>query len=700
MSNESAATRVAPELQTAQQPVSGGMPHAAANQPEFSLRAVLVGILVAVVIGLLYPFVVLKIGFGPNISVVSAFLGFILIALVSKIGGLRFLLAIVASAIAGYVGDRLGAPPKLELAAIMAPLLVVAAIARWRKSDGNRYEYNIVQTAGTASGQQGFMVIVLAAFDLLASRGVGPVVSLTSFQIFVWLTLAGVLGCLLAVPLRKHYIDEENLTFADGVAAGETLLVLDSDYKSARRGVIALTSGAIAAAFTTLFSQFPKWRLIPEDWFFGKWGEKLHVGTSWSLLSIASGMLVGMRVTLSMGLGMVVAWFVAPPLLHSHGWITDESFRDNLRWIMWPALGLMLTGGLTSLALKWKVIAASFRDVKVGAGGSDFPMRWVVLGSIVSAIALIAFQWVSLGFNPLMSALAIGISVPLMIVGTRVLGETNWAPISTFANLVQMFFGAVAPGSLNANMIASGMSGTVAANGEQLMQDYKAGKLIGSNNKYLTYMQLLALPIGAAAVAYSYPLLRAQNGIGPDRYGIAPEYAGQIAQGLSAPASVRWAGVAEAMSKGISALPPHALTYFLIACALGIVLTLLEPKSHWVPSVTSVGLGMLIEARYVMPMVIGGVLQYVWGRLNPRQEAEINTPLSSGVIVGEAMMVLVMTALTAAGVFEGVVAGESVLSSLPWGIFLGVVTIALLIAARRSRKPGDEVPLKTASGGH
>ena len=32
----------------------------------------------------------------------------------------------------------------------------------------------------------------------------------------------------LAVPLRKHFIDDEKLRFADGMAAGETLIMLDS----------------------------------------------------------------------------------------------------------------------------------------------------------------------------------------------------------------------------------------------------------------------------------------------------------------------------------------------------------------------------------------------------------------------------------------------------------------------------------------
>ena len=105
---------------------------------EFTPRSVIVGLLVALVIGASYPYVVLKFGFGPNISVVSAFFGFLALGLFSQ----------------SY----------------------------------NRWENNIVQTAGTSAGQIAFLCWLLAAFDLLAAEpGSGFDVHLTRFQTFVWL---------------------------------------------------------------------------------------------------------------------------------------------------------------------------------------------------------------------------------------------------------------------------------------------------------------------------------------------------------------------------------------------------------------------------------------------------------------------------------------------------------------------------------
>src|SRR2546428_10235321 len=82
------------------------------------------------------------------------------------------------------------------------------------------------------------------------------------------------------------------------------------------------------------------------------------------------------------------------------------------------------------------------------------------------------------------------------------------------ANVMQAVFAPLAPGHIPINTIGSGMSGAVAPNGEHLMQDYRAGKIVGSTNRNLTILQLIGVPVGALAVAVAYPLVRARYGIG------------------------------------------------------------------------------------------------------------------------------------------------------------------------------------------
>src|SRR5690349_22952603 len=133
------------------------------------MRALIAGMVVAVIMGASYPYVVLKLGFGPNVSVVAAFFGYLFLGILFK--------------------------------------------------NFNRWENNIVQTAGTSAAQTAFMCVILAAFDLLRQDPkLHYTFTLEPYQAFLWLMPASILGILLAVPLRRHYVEEEKLTYADGVA--------------------------------------------------------------------------------------------------------------------------------------------------------------------------------------------------------------------------------------------------------------------------------------------------------------------------------------------------------------------------------------------------------------------------------------------------------------------------------------------------
>src|ERR1700716_44396 len=182
--------------------------------PELTMRSIVIGLFVAVIIGSAYPYCVLKLGFGPNLSVVSAFFGFIALVLILRAAGT------------------------------------------------NARENNIVQTMGTSAGQTAFMAVLLAAFDLLNAKGVlNPPIHLGTLQIFCWVCSASLLGILLAVPKRRHYIDEENLTFADGLAAGETIKVLhEGREKGASAGAVkALGFGGLASGALMAITTYFKW---------------------------------------------------------------------------------------------------------------------------------------------------------------------------------------------------------------------------------------------------------------------------------------------------------------------------------------------------------------------------------------------------------------------------------------------------------
>ncbi|MDE2039277.1 MAG: OPT/YSL family transporter [Elusimicrobia bacterium] len=579
-------------------PTTLGDPAAPPKGREFTLRAVVAGLCVAAVIGASYPYVVMKLGFGPNISVVSAFFGYIALGLIFR--------------------------------------------------DYNRWENNIVQTAGTAAGQTAFLCVLMAAFDLLrADPTLHFTVALTPLTSFLWLTTAGILGVFLAVPMRRHFVVEEKLTYADGIAAAETLVVLDSRGPEARAGALSMGAGTVLSAVLMTLREDARivadaWYRIPEMLPLGAHGEAMAFGVGWSLLSLGSGMLVGLRINFSMLLGTLVSWYFAPDLLLNHGLIGALSRKDVLLWVMWPATGIMVAGGLTALLLRWKTMARTFRNLSSDSlDPGDFPTSWVAAGSLVSAAALIIVQKVCLGTPVWMTLAAILLSVPLMLVSLRVLGETNWGPVSVMSNMMQAIFGLLAPGQIAANMVASGVTGSVSAESEGLMQDFKTGDMIGSTPRYLTITQLLAVPVGAAAVSCVYPLLRDTYGIGGER-------------GLQSPISQKWAGFAQLLSKGLGALPRGAEAALVIAVVLGVLFTLLEGTRwrRWVPSPTGIGIGMLVPACAVITMFLGSVVEIVWGKLHKKSHQRHLVPLASGFIAGEAIVAVVAPILVALGLLS------------------------------------------------
>ncbi len=126
--------------------------------------------------------------------------------------------------------------------------------------------------------------------------------------------------------MRQHFIVDEKLTYADGVAAGETLIVLDSRGGEATRAARALALGVLASAAVMLMTEDAlvlKW--FPSTMLLGTAVTmQTGVGLNWSLLSLGSGMLVGMRINASMLLGTIAGWIVAPYLLLRYGVIPRD----------------------------------------------------------------------------------------------------------------------------------------------------------------------------------------------------------------------------------------------------------------------------------------------------------------------------------------------------------------------------------------
>jgi uncharacterized oligopeptide transporter (OPT) family protein len=586
---------------------------------ELTVQSIFAAAIVAAFMGVSYPYMVLKIGFGPNVSIVAAFFGFIILSVIA------------------------------------------------RKSY-DRWQNNIVQTAGTSAAQTAFMCIVLASFDMLRdSKIVSFALNPTPMQTFVWLTALSGLGILLSVPMRKHFVVDEDLPFPDGIAAAETLKVLDPPrgtakgdeaWDQARRAAIVLAAGMAISALLMLFREDAKmpFAIIPEGWdpgalTLGVVGAsfvvaKMGVGVSYSLLNIGSGMIIGFRVTFWLLVGGAIGWILAPYLLVTNHLLPDNPSRTQvLFWIMWPAIGMIVAAGMTILVARWRLLLEAFRGLASASSTSgDLPLSFIVIGVVALAGFIAWYQNLIFGLPIWMSLIAIVLSVPLMLVGLRALGETNWGPISALSNMMQGLFAAIAPGNVNANIMGNATTGTIAATSEGLMQDYKTGHIIGSTPAAMTIAQLIGAPIGAAALAWTYPLLVAS-------YGIVGENAK-----LAAPTARRAAGFAEVLSSGVSAMPQTALMAAAAAIILGIIFALLEQNAKlrtFVPSSTGLSLGLLLPFAAVSTIWIGGILGLLWMAIAPQSAKTYMVPLASGFIAGEALIAVVVPILIVTKIIPG-----------------------------------------------
>jgi uncharacterized oligopeptide transporter (OPT) family protein len=254
---------------------------------------------------------------------------------------------------------------------------------------------------------------------------------------------------------------------------------------------------------------------------------------------------------------------------------------------------------------------------------------------VLTVILCVLQKWF-FGLPVWMTLLAVILSVPLMLVGLRALGETNWGPIGALSNLMQGLFAVLAPGNVNANILSNGATGTIAVTSEGLIQDYKAGHMIGSTPRSMTIAQLVGAPIGAAMVAIVYPVL-------VRTYGLLGEHAG-----LSAPGARRTAGFTELLTGGGAGIPASALWAMAIASLLGVAFAVMETRPRlrtWTPSPTGLSLGVLLPFASVASMFAGALIGWGWQRTHPRTAGAYLIPLASGLIAGEAMVAIIVPVL-------------------------------------------------------
>ena len=178
------------------------------------------------------------------------------------------------------------------------------------------------------------------------------------------------------------------------------------------------------------------------------------------LLNIGSGMIIGLRICASMLIGTIaVVGRRAAWLLRRRGASPADAKRrpTSSSGSCGRRPGMLVAGGIDGavpqVARAPRKTFRALRGASVelrrlpDALGRDRRRRCRRVAARRDPEAFIGTPvWQSRARDPALASRS-------MLVALRVLGETNWGPISTMTNLMQALFGAIAPGNVRANMV-------------------------------------------------------------------------------------------------------------------------------------------------------------------------------------------------------------------------------------------------------
>ena len=644
------------------------------------------------------------------------------------------LLGLVMTVVLGAANAYLGLRAGMTIAATYPAAVIGMAVLRLMK--GSILEENIARTVGSI----GESVAAGAVFTIPAfviTRAWPEFDSSTAYwQSFALMLVGGVLGILFVTLLRRVMVEDPDLPFPESAAAAEI-------HKAGQLGSSAARTLFQSMGIGGLIYLLGEFNLFSasRDFFvkigsIGKGVVKLGTdrliavgGTTTASLPAISpaylgvGYIIGPRLGALNFAGGVVAWGLLVPMIifflgpdvaaKAPNGIVDWAVFAMQVWrnIVRPiAVGGMLVGASYTLFKMRSSLATgigrAIRDLKKASSQSeahdrtqlDLNGRTVFLGLGLAFAAMLALY-----FFFTRDLLAAGVAAVVMIilgfffaaisgnlVGT--IGSSN-NPISglTLCTLIIAALLMVAIGVRGTTGVLAvlGVAAVICVSSAvagEMLQDLKVGHLLGGTPRLMQMGDFLG--VLAASAALYFPLLWLhqanikEGGIG---FGDAK---------LSAPQ----AGLMASLSQGIvGGGMPWALV--LVGICMGFALIMVQVKS---PMLFSVGMYLPLETTFAI--FVGGLIRWLCDvvrdrrNYNDAQKARIENAgilCASGLIAGEALMGLVK-----AGVVMGT--GKKVtdlfefFAEPPLAIGLAVlVLIALymtLLPISRAGDPNEPAP--------
>jgi len=492
-------------------------------------------------------------------------------------------------------------------------------------------ENNIVQTiaSGVNGAASGMMFSVPALFLL----GFGDRFDST---ILTFGCIAGAfLGIAFIIPLRKHMIDYERLTYPGGVAVAT---ILKSPGAGVRKAVILLVAALISAGvqFGTITTGFSNWNVgaligLPE-----------YMNGIWylSLMTIGVGFIAGRGGIAFIIGGFVAYWFLSPMLSALDLFPVDAAGETidtpgPLRLLLYRPLGIgMLIGGaIMGVILASPLIFSAIKSmqkaakVETGISSEEMPIKLLYL-AVGGAAILLCIMAVT-------SAESVGVvhGIGLALLGTlwiwmagiilsEAIGRTNWSPLSgmtlvgiTLLIVLTRAFGMENDDSIIAALMVGAAMCVAMSQATDLMLDLKTGYLVGATPRKQQIGQFAGAWLGPIVVIAVIFILHESHGLGSVK--------------LPAPQAQALASTIDGIMGGD--VPAEK---YLAGAVLGAILSAVMGGLG-----ITVGLGFYLPFNIVLTYSLGTLARELSDRYAGKTwSEEMGIPIAAGLIVGEALV--------------------------------------------------------------
>ncbi|GJM13252.1 MAG: oligopeptide transporter, OPT family [Pseudohongiella sp.] len=595
---------------------------------------------------------------------------------------LGLLLAVVMGAANVYVGLRAGMTVSASIpAAVMAMLLFKMLF-----KNSSILEANQVQTCASAGESLAAGII----FTMPAMILIGFWDSFDFWSVTIIALTGGLLGILFMIPMRKVFIlNNTELAYPEGIACAAVLRAGEEEESEGEQkgeaknllfGGLLGAGVALGAKLFGVFTATLEAATVMSSRIF-------YFGGDLSPMLIAIGFIVRLNVAVLIFIGGAISWIIAIPLLGSGDQFPsaiDGAYELWSTQIRYVGVGAMVLGGFASLySVRFGLVAAIAELRNNLSSGNlikhdlerDIP-TWAIITLTIGCVCVLAF--VNYRFTA-----GIGITL-LATVVMLVMGFFFTAVASYIVGLVGNSNSPVSGMTITAVLVSGGMlwlfnySGMeamvatlgiaaivccVAATSGDVCNDLKTGAMLGAAPFRQQIMQIAGVFVAAFVMSPVLNLLHnnIEGGIG--------------GRELSAPQASLFASLARGFS-GETQLPWDMIGYGVLVGTLILIIDWYLKSSgkkfraHLMP----IAVGMYLPFGLATPILIGGLIAHFHSK--GTDEAKHDKVLhrgvlfSSGVIAGEALMSVGLACLTALGV-----------QSLDLGLPAGPVTILSLAAA-------------------